>query len=124
MFKHTISTTYSTDAGIIVQVPETITGSTSRDIDSVLGPTGTATYDVTLTLAVVQSLLMYADQPVTVTTGEVGAPVDTINLKQNIPLTWTINSWNPIPLVGDVTKLNVTNNGPVEATVKIRVLTN
>jgi hypothetical protein len=112
MFKHTISTTYSTDAGIIVQVPETITGSTSRDIDSVLGPTGTATYDVTLTL------------PVTVTTGEVGAPVDTINLKQNIPLTWTINSWNPIPLVGDVTKLNVTNNGPVEATVKIRVLTN
>jgi hypothetical protein len=90
----------------------------------VLGPTGTATYDVTLTLAVVQSLLMYADQPVTVTTGEVGAPVDTINLKQNIPLTWTINSWNPIPLVGDVTKLNVTNNGPVEATVKIRVLTN
>jgi hypothetical protein len=75
MFKHTISTTYSTDAGIIVQVPETITGSTSRDIDSVLVPTGT-------------------------------------------------NSWNPIPLVGDVTKLNVTNNGPVEATVKIRVLTN
>lgn len=124
MFKHTISTTYSTDAGVIVQVPETITGSTSRDIDCVLGPTATATYDVTLTRAVVQSLLMYSDQPVTVTTGEADAPVDTINLKQNIPLTWTINSWNPIPLAGDVTKLNIQNNGPVNCTVKIRVLAN
>lgn len=124
MFKHTINTRYSTDAGIVSEIPETITGTTSRDIDCTLGPTATQTYDVTLTLDVVQSLLMVSDQPATITTGDPAAATDTISLKQNVPIVWTINSWSPIPLSGDVTKLTIQNNGPVNATVKIRVLAN
>lgn len=124
MFKHTVTTRYSTDAGIVCEIPETITASTSRDIDCVVAPTASETYDVTMTLAVVQSLLMFSDQPATITTGDPAAAQDTINLKQNVPIVWTINSWSPIPLSGDVTKLTITNNGPVNATVKVRVLAN
>jgi hypothetical protein len=119
MFTHTVGTSYTTDAGTVINIPETVTGSTSRDIDAVIGPGASVTYDVTITPAVVQAMLMCSDQPVTI----VASP-DTINLKQNVPLVWTLNSFWPIPLTGPVSQLSITNNGPSDANVKIRVLAN
>jgi hypothetical protein len=119
MFKHTVGTSYSTDAGTVINIPETITGSTSRDIDAVIGPGASAQYDVAIQPSLVQSMLMASDQPVAIVSGS-----DTINLKQNVPLVWTLNSWWPIPLTAPVTQLEITNNGPQDASVKIRVLAN
>jgi hypothetical protein len=48
MFKHTVGTSYSTDAGTVINIPETITGSTSRDIDAVIGPGASVQYDVAI----------------------------------------------------------------------------
>jgi hypothetical protein len=119
MFKHTVGTSYTTDAGTVVNIPETITGSTSRDIDAVIGPGANVQYDATISPDVVQSILMASDQPVTIATNQ-----DSISLKQNVPLVWTLNSWWPIPISGPVTTLSITNNGPQDASVKIRVLAN
>lgn len=119
MFKHTITTVYSTDAGQVINIAENITGSTSRDIDAVIGPGATVQYDVNITASVVQSMLMCADQPVSIATDQ-----DTITLRQNVPLVWTLNSWWANPITGPVSTVSITNNGPIDANVRIRVLAN
>lgn len=124
-FTHMVGTTYRTDAGTVVNVSENIVGSNSGvDIDAVVLPGVETMYDVMICPDKVQSMVLFANQPMTIKTNDSVAPLDTITLKASVPLVWTLNSWWPIPfrLDTDVVKLFLTNNGPAQAVVQIRVL--
>jgi hypothetical protein len=124
-FAHTVGTTYRTDAGTVVNSSESIVGNKNAGLDSQIMPGATDTFDILLSGPNLQSLMMSSDQPTTILTNDPQSPQDTITLKANVPLVWTINSWWPVPIgVVEVTKLLITNNGPVAANVKIRALAN
>jgi hypothetical protein len=124
-FTHTLGLSYSTNAGTIVNVSETATGTYQGvDIDTQVGIEQTVNVPVMITVAMMQSILFSSDQPVTLKTNNAATPQDTINLRANIPVAWTVNSYWPAPFKGDVTALIVTNEGPAAANIKIRVLSN
>src|SRR5215467_2083512 len=125
-FTHRITRVYQTDAGTVINVTESVTGTSQRDIDAAVNAGETVQYDAMLVPDTVQSMMLYSDQPADVKTNDATTPVDTISLKGGVPVVWTLNSAFPIPfqLGTAVTKLFVTNNGPSTANVKIRVLSN
>lgn len=125
-FQHTIRRVYSTNAGVIVDIPETVTGAQQGvDIDTTILPEVQNEYDVNVITANVQSLLIFSDQPITLLTNDANSPASTINVKGNVPLVWTLNSFWAHPFaVGTISKIFVTNNGSAPATLKIRMLSN
>jgi hypothetical protein len=125
-FTHTIRRVYSTNAGVVIDNVETVTGTQQGvDIDTTLAPGAQVEFDVMVVVDRVQSLMLFCDQPAEVLTNDPAAPSSTITLKGNIPITWTLNSFWPLPLHGGtVNKIFVTNNGPVEGHLKIRMLAN
>jgi len=126
-FTHTITRIYQTAAGTIVNATESVVGSVQGvDIDTSVNAEVTDSWDVMLIPDNVQSILLWSDQPADIKTNDAASPVNTIPLKANIPVVWTLNSPFAIPfqLGTPVTKLFVTNNGPVTGNVKLRVLSN
>jgi hypothetical protein len=126
-FTHRITRVYQTDAGTVINVTESVTGTNQGvDIDATVNAGATVQYDVMMVPDNVQSLMFWSDQPADVKTNDATTPLDTIPLKATVPVVWTLNSPFPIPfqLGTPVTKLVVTNNGPTAANVKIRVLSN
>jgi hypothetical protein len=126
MFTVYVGTNYRTDAGTVINISEAVTGTNQGvDIDGVISPGTTTQYDVSIHPANVQSMMLWSDQPTDIKTNDPGAPQNTISLKANVPVVWTLNSFWTIPFgPEDVTSLFVTNNGAVSANLKIRVLSN
>jgi len=126
MFTHVVGTSYRTDAGTIINVSESVVGTNQGvDIDAVIAPGVTTAYDVMICASKVQSLMICSDQPATIKTNDPNAPLNTISLKGNVPIVWTLNSFWTIPFgPADITSLYITNDGAVSANVKIRVLSN
>lgn len=126
MFTHTLGITYRTDAGTIANVSLPFTGNWEGvDLDVTINAGATnVEYDAVVTIAQVQSLLMFSDQAVTLKTNSSGSPQDTINIKAGVPIAWNINSFHSIPFAGNVTKLFFTNSGGSPAHVNFRVLAN
>lgn len=125
-FTHTVRRVYSTNAGIIVDASETVTGAQQGvDIDTQIMPAAQSEFDVAINTANIQSFLIFSDQPVEILTNDATAPTSTIPVKANIPIVWTLNVYWPLPVSpGVINKLFVTNNGPATANVKIRMLSN
>lgn len=125
-FQHTIRRIYSTNAGVIVDIPETVQGAQQGvDIDTTLLPGAQTEFDVNVQTANVQSLLIFSDQPLELLTNDSATPASTINLKGNVPLIWTLNSFWAHPFtVGVITKIFCTNMGAAPAVLKIRMLSN
>lgn len=126
-FTHYITRVYATDAGTVLNISENVTGTNQGvDIDATVNAEQTAEWDVMLVPEKVQSVMIFLDQPASVQTNDTVAPVNTVPLKGGVPVVWTLNSPFPIPftLGTNVTKLFMTNNGPVTTNVKIRVLSN
>jgi hypothetical protein len=126
-FTHRVTRVYQTDAGTVLNLTESITGTNQGvDIDNTVNAGQTAEYDVMMVPDNVQSLLLSSDQPTDIKSNDNVTPIDTITLKGGVPMVWTINSPFPIPfsLGTVVSKLFVTNNGPSTANVKIRMLSN
>jgi hypothetical protein len=123
-FQHTIRRVYSTNAGVIIDIPETVVGAQQGvDIDTTILPEAQNEYDVNVVTANVQSLLIFCDQPITLLTNDAASPASTINVKGNIPLVWTLNSFWAHPFtVATITKIFVTNNGGATGNLKIRML--
>jgi hypothetical protein len=125
-FQHTIRRVYSTNAGVIVDIPETVSGTQQGvDIDTTIAPGVQIEFDVMVIIDNVQSLLIFCDQPAELLTNDAAAPASTIPIKGNVPIIWTLNSFWSLPLEGSVVnKIFVTNQGPVEGHLKIRMLAN
>jgi hypothetical protein len=124
-FTHTLGVTYRTDAGTIINTSEAVVGTKNAGFDMQIMPGVTSSNDVAIAPSLLQSLMMFSDQPTTIMTNDPHAPQDTITLKANVPLTWTINSWFPVPFqTGAITLIYITNTGPSPANVKIRLLSN
>lgn len=121
---HSVSTAYRTNAGTIINITETLTGVREGSIDAVVSPNATQEFDVAIGLAVLQSLMICSDQPGVLQTNDQNTPQDVINLRANIPIVWTINSHWVSPFRADVAKIFLTNNGAVEANIKLRMLSN
>jgi hypothetical protein len=122
-FTHTLGATYRTDAGTISSTTSTFTGDAEIDLDSVV-PLSTTNkeFDIQFTKTDVVSMIMFSDKAVTLKTNSSGSPSDTISLAANMPLVWHTDSPTAIPIVGNVTKIFVTNSGSTNAAIKIRVL--
>jgi len=123
-FSHRISTTYATAAGTVMNEVENVSGTNQGvDIDVMVPPGMSLAFDVMICPELVQSMMICADQPVTVKTGDATTPVDTITLKAHIGLVWSLNSFWPIPFSpGDILKLFITNDGAADAHFQMRVL--
>ena len=126
MFTHTLGLSYRTDAGTVVNLSEAVTGTNQGvDLDAVISPGAMSSYSVFIDPAKCQSVLLASDQPTEIKTNDPNTPQHTIDLRANIPVAWTINSFWPIPFGPDnVNAMYITNNGAVSANVKIRVLSN
>jgi hypothetical protein len=125
-FTHTIRRIYSTNAGVIVDLQETVSGSQQGvDIDTTIAPGVQTEFDVMVTVANVQSILISCDQPTELLTNDTAAPSSTIPIKAGVPIIWTLNSFWAMPFAGGViNKIFVTNNGTVVGNLKIRMLSN
>jgi hypothetical protein len=124
-FQHTIRRIYSTNSGVIVDMSETVSGTQQGvDIDTTIAPGVQTEFDVNAVTANIQSILIFCDQPAEILTNDTAAPSSTIPVKGNIPIIWTLNSFWPLPFSGVINKIFVTNNGAVDATLKIRMLSN
>lgn len=125
-FQHSIRRVYSTNAGVIVDIVEAVTGTQQGvDIDTILQPGVQTEFDVNVVTANVQSLLIFSDQPLELVTNDSANPASTINIKGNVPLVWTLNSFWAHPFSVDViNKIFVTNMGASQAVLKIRMLSN
>jgi hypothetical protein len=125
-FTHTIRRIYSTNAGVIVDLQENVSGSQQGvDIDTTISPGVQTEFDVSVTIANVQSILISCDQPAEILTNDTAAPSSTIPIKASVPIIWTLNSFWPLPFAGGlINKLFVTNNGSSVGNLKIRMLSN
>lgn len=124
-FTHTLGVTYKTDAGTITSTTDTYTADAELDIDdTVAASTTNKEFDLSVTIANVKSMVLYADQAVTVKTNSATSPQDTISLAAKKQLFWNIDSHDSIPFAGNLTKLFVTNSGGVAANFKVRFLAN
>jgi hypothetical protein len=125
-FTHTIRRIYSTNAGVIVDMSEAVSGTQQGvDIDTTISPGVQTEFDVMVVIANVQSILIFCDQPAEILTNDPAAPSSTIPIKANIPLIWTLNSFWSLPFAGGtINKIYVTNNGASAGALKIRMLSN
>jgi hypothetical protein len=125
-FTHTIRRIYSTNAGVIVDLQENVSGSQQGvDIDTTISPGVQTEFAVMVTIDNVQSIIISCDQPAELLTNDTAAPSSTIPIKGNIPIIWTLNSFWPLPFQGGViNKIFVTNNGASVGNLKIRMLSN
>lgn len=125
-FTHSIRRVYSTNSGVVVDIPETVTGTQQGvDIDTTVAPEIQIEFDVNVVTANVQSLLIFSDQPCELLTNDAANPASIVNIKGNVPIIWTVNSFWAHPFTADViTKIFVTNQGAAQGMLKIRMLSN
>jgi hypothetical protein len=125
-FTHTIRRVYSTNAGVIVDLQENVSGSQQGvDIDTTISPGVQTEFDVNAVTANIQSILIFCDQPAEILTNDTANPSSTIPVKGNVPIIWTLNSFWALPFTGGtINKIFVTNNGASVGNLKIRMLSN
>jgi len=129
-FTHTLGVTYKTDAGTITSTTDTYIGDAENDLD-LGGATALAAgavnseYDLQITVAKIQSMVLYSDQNIVVKTNSTGSPGNTVNLTAKKQVVWNTDSPMAKPFTADVTKLFLSNSNTITAAaVRIRVLEN
>ena len=79
--------------------------------------------EIVIAVANIASLVILADQDLTLETNSAGAPVDTVPLKANVPLIMNTDDYfTTKPIAPDVTSLFVTNGSAVATTLYIELL--
>ncbi len=118
---HTVIRSYRDESGVI------LTGSTTVTDDSSLNTSVTVAISTTnhevdwaAVRANLQSLCIYASQPVTIKTNSSGSPTDTITMTAGQELNWSLSAdtVGRCPFSADVTKLFLTNSS---ATLTVQV---
>jgi hypothetical protein len=123
-FTHTLGVTYKTDAGTIASTTDTYTGNAENDLDTTVGAGAVnSEFDLQVTVAKIQSMVLYSDQNAVIKTNSTGSPGNTVNLTAKKQVVWNTDSVMTKPFSVDVTKIFVTNSNTVTAaTLRIRVL--
>jgi hypothetical protein len=123
-FTHTLGVTYKTDAGTIASTTDSYTGNAENDLDtSVAAGASNSEFDIQVTVAKIQSMVLYADQNMVIKTNSTASPGNTVNLTAKKQVVWNTDSVMAKPFTSDVTKIFVTNSNTVTAaTLRIRVL--
>jgi hypothetical protein len=121
-FTHTIRTTFSSTGGASVQ-GAVATVADAEDNRDITVPPATTDMPVALTLAFAQlkSLFMLSDKDVSFQTNNAAVPIDTINLKANVPYQWVSAGGVTNPITTNITSVFLTNAGATAATVQIRI---
>jgi len=95
-------------------VVDTVLGDTSSVFQKSLDIVTNLEIDIPITVALVKGMAIVADHDCVVLTNDSGEPVDTLNLKANVPLIWTENHPASMFFLGgsghdtDITKFFVT----------------
>jgi len=123
-FTHTLTDTYSDNAGIVVTTTVSKTGSEVVEWDGII-PISTTNQALQLafTTASMQALLISSTFALTLKTNSSGSPIQTLTLAPNQAITWYTGSANANPITTDVTEIFITNaSGTNAPALKIRVL--
>jgi hypothetical protein len=123
-FTHTITDTYSDNAGIVVTTTVSKTGSEVVEWDGTI-PVSTTNQALQLafTMASMQMICITATGALTLKTNSTGSPAQTITLTANQSITWYTGSAATNPITADVTEVFATNaSGTIVPALKIRVL--
>jgi hypothetical protein len=114
---------YTTQDGVIVQSTFTYSADSEAGLNLVVaGLTTNQPIAIALTIAQIRSMVIWSNLAVTLKTNSSGSPQDTFNLVADKPLMWDTDTWYPIPFLGNVTEMFVTNPGAQAATVVLRFL--
>jgi hypothetical protein len=130
LFTHTLGVTYKTDAGTIASTTDNYTGDAENDLElsgtaPLIAGAVNSEFDMQITVAKIQSMVLYADQNVVIKTNSTGSPGNTVNLVAKKQVVWNTDSVMAKPFTTDTTKLFLSNSNTVTAaTVRIRVLEN
>jgi hypothetical protein len=125
MPKHEWKHTLTVDSGTPTTASYRITYDQSSSLDtSIAANSNNSIVAFTLDTSILESLLMLADQDLTLRTNNNAAPGDTINLKANRPLIWNgEDGYFASPFANNVSVLYVTSTATVSASLKIYTLT-
>jgi hypothetical protein len=123
MPKHTVLLSVNASTGQVAGQKD-YTGELETVMDvPVPAPSTNLEADVNIDVSAVKSIELFCDRDITVKTNSSGSPIDTINLKANVPYIWTTDSYDTLKLTADVTKFFLTLASGVAATFKLRVIT-
>lgn len=125
-FTHARSISYTLNGGVVATQINTQSGDEETDIDTSIAPSTTnQSFNLAVTIANAKSILLYADQALTLKTNSSGSPQDTINLAAGQMIPWQTGDTAAAPFSGNVTALFVTNaSATLAANLKVRVLQN
>ena len=119
---HTLTVSWSRNGETISQpVVVEADGETNRNV-TVNAATTDKQVNIAIDVSELKLLYIHSDQNVTIETNSGGAPVNTITLLANKPLSWYLGCGLANPLTTDVTDFFITNAGDTAANVRIRTL--
>jgi len=123
MFSHTVIQSVQTPSGQLNAGNKVYQAAANLEFDEVIDAVGVdIEVGVTIPVANIKSLVLTANQDVTVKTNSVGAPANTFPLKANVPYIWNTDSYDTNKMTIDVTKLFVSNAGANPATISGRFI--
>jgi hypothetical protein len=124
MAKHTLTIVYASPGDTTsVQMEQEHDYNLQSDVP-VAGAAVDAEVDVGIIVAQAKSILLLADQNMTLKTNSSGAPTETVTLAANKPRVWQTGGPFAAIFASNVTKLFVTNTSSPQTagTLKVRVL--
>jgi hypothetical protein len=124
-FTHKVGQSYTTAAGTVKSVTSTYTSDFEVGLDDTVAATTTnKEFDVALTRANLQSMVLTCDKAVTVKTNSTSSPQETISLTAGQAIIWAHDHTESAPFAGNVTKFYVTNAGSADARFQFSALLN
>lgn len=121
MFTHKVGVTFSNDAGTITSTTNTYSVDAEVNLDDTVTAGATnKEFDITITQSKIQTFCLMSTQDVTLKTNSTGSPQETIALKANVQVVWTVDHQEAKPVSGDITKFYFTNAGSADARIKFR----
>jgi len=123
MFSHTVIQSVQTPSGQLNAGNKVYSAAANLEFDEIIDAGGVdVEVGVTIPVANIQSMVLTANQDVTVKTNVAATPANTFDLKANVPYIWNKDSYDTNKLTIDVTKLFVSNAGLNPATLSGRFI--
>ena len=123
---HTVLRQYADSSSNRIQLSETVTGGTEKNLDMSIAVGTDTLVAFTLDRSILKSLCLSSDVALTVKTNSSGAPTDTIALAAGQTLVWTLATdlLAKCPITANITALYITNAAAGAAAFKLRSLSN
>jgi hypothetical protein len=125
LFTHSIGVVYKSDEGSVSSTTHTYSDDTEAGVDALVAAGATnKEWDLALTVANLQSCVLFCDQNVTLKTNSSSSPQETISLVAGKEVIYTHDgaAGGAIPFAGNITKFYLTNSGVKDANFKFRAL--